>query len=84
MMFDKNTIVSALIAGKKSIFNLRIKNGNRKFQLAGVGAKSLKVRPTRLPDYPHLELVGFLSWNEWDEFTPQEKKLVEAFYSQIK
>lgn len=80
-----NKIVSALIAGKKKIFNCTIltKNGKR-FQLAGVGAKALKVRPARIDGYPHLELVGFLEWNKWSEFTPEEKELVKAFYSQIK
>lgn len=79
----KNKIISALIARKNRIFNLRVKVGSRKFQLAGVGAKTLKVKPTRLPGYPHLELVGFLEWKEWNNFTPEEKKLVEAFYKSL-
>lgn len=79
----KNKIVSALIAQKKKIFNLTVKVGTRKFQLAGVGAQTLKIRPTRLPKYPHLELVGFLSWKDWEQFTTEEKKLVEAFYGSL-
>lgn len=79
----KNKIVSALIAQKSKIYNLTVKVGTRKFQLAGVGGKTLKVRPTRLPKYPHLELVGFLEWAEWDNFTQDEKKLVEAFYGSL-
>lgn len=82
-MFDKNKIVSALIAGKKSIFNCRIKTGNRVFQLGGVGASALKVRLNPIKGYPHLEISGFINWEHWDEFTPQEKELVKAFYSQI-
>ena len=79
----KNKVISALIAGKKSIFNSRIKVGSRKFQLAGIGSSSLKVRPTRLPNYPNLEIVGFLSWKDWDKFTKEEKALVEAFYNSL-
>lgn len=79
----KNKIISQLIAGKRRIFNLTVKVGTRKFQLAGVGAQTLKVRPTRLPKYPHLELVGFLSWSDWENFTPEEKKLVEAFHGSL-
>ena len=79
----KNPIISTLIKQKKKIFNITVKVGTRKFQLAGVGSKSLKVRPTRLQKYPHLELVGFLDWSEWDNFTPDEKKLVEAFYGSL-
>lgn len=79
----KNHIVSALITQKSKIFNLTVKVGTHKFQLAGVGGKTLKVRPTRLPKYPHLELVGFLDWSEWDNFTKDEQKLVEAFYGSL-
>lgn len=80
---NKNDIVSALIAQKSKIFNSTVKIGTRKFQLAGVGGQTLKVRPTRLPKYPHLELVGFLNWSEWDNFTKEEQKLVEAFYGSL-
>lgn len=79
----KNKVISALMSKKNSIFNLRVKVGNRKFQLNGVGTKNLKVKPTKLPNYPHLDLVGFLPWAEWDNFTPQEKELVEAFYKSL-
>lgn len=80
----KNKTISALIAGKKSIFNCRIKIGSRKFQLAGIGSSAIKVRPTRLKNYPHLEIVGFLNWKDWDNFTKEEKALVEAFYNSLK
>lgn len=80
---DKHAIISALISKKYKIFNLRVKVGNRKFKLNGVGSENLKVKPTRLPDYPHMDLVGFLPWNEWDNFTEKERKLVEAFYGSL-
>lgn len=80
---DKNQIVSALIARKNKIFDLRVKVGTRKFKLNGVGSKNLKVKPTRLPQYPHLDLVGFLPWNEWDNFTKEEKQLVMAYYNSL-
>ena len=80
---NKNRIVSALIAGKKSIFNCRIKNNRRVFQLGGVGAQNLKVRPNRIKEYPNLELIGFLPWDKWDSFTTEEKNLVMAFYDQL-
>lgn len=79
----KNRIISGLIAHKNKIFNLTVKIGTRKFQLAGVGNKSLKVKPARLPKYPHLELVGFLDWSQWNNFTDEEKQLVEAFYGSL-
>ena len=82
-MFNKNKIVSELIAGKRSIFNLRVKVGRRKFQLAGVGSQTIKVRPTRLPDYPNLELVGFIKWSDWDKLSQSEKQLIEAFHKSL-
>ena len=82
-MLDKNTIVSQLIAGKNKIFNLRVKVGTRKFQLAGVGSKTIKVRPTRLPDYPNLELVGFIKWSDWEKLSQSEKQLIEAFHKSL-
>ena len=79
----KNKVVSALIAQKNKIFDLRVKVGTRKFKLNGIGAKNLKVKPTRLPQYPHLDLVGFLPWSEWDNFTKEEKQLVMAYYNSL-
>ena len=80
---DKNKTISKLISKKNTIFNLRVKVGNRKFKLNGIGSKNLKVKPTRLPKYPHLDLVGFLPWEEWDNFTKEERELVEAFYKSL-
>lgn len=82
-MSNKNKIISALIAGKKNIFNCRITSNRRVFQLGGIGPKALKVKPNRFKDYPHLEIIGFLDFNEWDNFTDKELALVEAFYNQL-
>ena len=79
-MFDKNSVVSALISQKRKIFNSSVKVGNRVFKLGGLGSSALKVKLNSPKGYPHLDLQGFLSWDKWDEFTPQEKELVKAFY----
>lgn len=79
----KNKIVSALISQKSKIFNCKIKSNRRVFQLAGVGSKNLKIKPNRMAKYPHLELVGFLPWDKWEEFTDEEIALVESFYKQL-
>lgn len=80
---NKNQIVSALIAGKKSIYNCRIKSGRRVFQLGGIGSQTLKVRLNSPKGYPHLEISGFIRWDKWDEFTKEEKELVMTFYNQL-
>ena len=80
---NKNKIISALIAGKKSIFNCRITSNRRVFQLGGIGTKALKVKPNRFKNYPHMEIVGFLDLNSFDDFTDEELALLEGFYNQL-
>lgn len=79
---DKNKIISQLIAGKKNIFNCTIVVDNKKFQLAGVGSKTLKVR-TKVQGCPNLDSFGFLEWNKWEDFSPLERKIVEAFHKSL-
>lgn len=80
---DIKEIISCLVKGKKSIFNCEVKVSNRKFQLAGVGSKALKVRVNSPKGFPHLELNGFINWDKYDEFTEQEKALVQAFVDEL-
>lgn len=79
---EKNKVISQLIAGKKNIFNCTIIVENKKFQLAGVGAKTLKVR-TKVEGCPNLDSFAFLEWRKWDDFSPLEKQIVEAFYKSL-
>ena len=76
-------IISCLVKGKKSIFNVEVKVSNRKFQLAGVGKQALKVRIPSPKGFPHLELSGFINWDKYEEFTPQEKALIQAFIDEL-
>lgn len=80
---DQNKIVSALISKKNKIFNSSVKIGNRVFKLNGLGASAIKLKLNSPKGYPHMDLIGFISWKEWDNFTPQEKELIKAFYSQV-
>lgn len=81
---NKNKIVSALIARKNTIFNSSVKVGNRVFKLNGLGSSAIKVKLNSPKNFPHLDVIGFISWENWDEFTEQEQELIKAFYSQIK
>lgn len=76
-------IISCLVKGKKSIFNCEVKVSGRKFQLAGVGKQALKVRLNSPKSFPHLEVSGFINWDKYNEFTPQEKALVQAFIDEL-
>lgn len=76
-------IIQSLVKGKKSIFNCEVKVANRKFQLGGVGSKALKVKLNSPKGFPHLDISGFLNWDKYDEFTEQEKALVQAFIDEL-
>ena len=76
-------IISCLVKGKKSIFNCQVKVANRCFTLGGVGSKALKVKLNPIKNFPHLEVFGFINWDKYDEFTPQEKALVQAFLDEL-
>lgn len=76
-------IVSCLVKGKKSIFNAVVKVSGRKFQLGGVGDSALKVKLNSPKGFPHLDVSGFLNWDNYDDFTEQEKALVQAFIDEL-
>lgn len=80
---DIKEIISCLVKGKKSIFNAVVKVSGRNFQLAGVGNSALKVKINSPKGFPHLELSGFLNWDNYDQFTEQEKALVQAFIDEL-
>ena len=77
------SIVKSLVKGKKSIFDSQVKVANRKFQLGGVGNNALKVKMNPPKGFPHLDVSGFLNWDKFDEFTPQEKELIKSFYDKL-
>lgn len=76
-------IKNSLVSGKKDIFNCVVKVSNRNFQLAGVGKSALKVKLNSPKSFPHLDVSAFLSWEDYEEFTPQEKALVQAFIDEL-
>ena len=79
----KYDFVESLVKGKKSIFNHKVKVGRRAFTLGGVGNSALKVKLNPPKDFPHLDVSGFLNWDKYEEFTPQEKALVQAFVDEL-
>lgn len=76
-------IISSLVKGKKSIFNCEVKVGRRVFRLGGVGESALKVKLNAPSGFPHLDVNGFLNWDKYDEFTENEKALVQAFVDEL-
>lgn len=55
----------------------------RKAHLGGIGPKALTLKLETSKTYPHLDIKCFLNWNKFDEFTPEEKKLVESLLNQL-
>ena len=76
-------IISRLVKGKKNIFNAVVKVGSRKFQLDGVGESALKVKLNSPKGFPHLDVSAFLNWDDYDDFTSQEKALIQAFIDEL-
>ena len=83
MSYMVKEIIKSLVKGKKSIFNAQVKVGRRTFTLGGVGNSALKVKLNSPKNFPHLDLSGFLSWEKYEEFTPQEKELVQKFLDEL-
>lgn len=74
-----------LIKNKKRVWNFSFPNKvcGRPTQLGGLGDKAitLKLQPSK--SYPHLAIKAFLDWESYDEWTEEEKALVEALLNEL-
>lgn len=55
----------------------------RKTKLGGIGPKALTIKLESSKAFEHLDIKCFLNWEKFDEFTPEEKKLVESLINQL-
>ena len=78
-------IKSRLVKGKKSLWNFSFpsKVCGRPATLGGLGdhAVTLKLSPSK--NYPHLDIKAFLNWNSYDDWTDEEKALVQALINEL-
>ena len=74
-----------LVKGKKSLWNFvfPMKVLGRKTQLGGLGDKAitLKLQPSKA--YKHLDIKCFLNWEDYDDWTEEEKELVQVLLKEL-
>lgn len=79
----KNKIISSLIAKKWTIKNMTLKISQKKYQLNGIGSKNLKLKLDAPKECPNLQVVAFLPWEKWENFSETEKQIVDLFYKKL-
>ena len=79
------SIINSLVKGKKQLWNFVFptKVLGRQASLGGVGKQALKIKLSTTKTYPHLDIAGFLNWEHYDEFTKEEKALVDALLKEL-
>jgi hypothetical protein len=77
--------VQSLVKGKKSLWNFEfpMKVIGRQATLGGIGPKALTLKLAPSKAYPHLDIKAFLSWDKYQEFTKEEKELVELLIKEL-
>lgn len=82
-MIDK--IKNSLVNGKKQLWNFVFpkKICGRTASLAGLGDSALKIKLDSPKSYPHLDISGFISWDNYNDFTKEEKALVQALLDEL-
>ena len=81
----KNEIIKKLINNKKSLWDFEFpkKVLGRKTKLGGLGSSAIAIKLESSQTYPHLDIKAFLNWDTYDEWTPEEKALVESLLNQL-
>lgn len=86
-MLSKQEIINKLTnkENKKALWDFEFpkKVLGRKTQLGGIGTKALTIKLESSKAFEHLDIKCFLNWDKFDEFTPEEKALVESLLNQL-
>lgn len=86
-MFNKVEAISKLTDenNKKSLWNFEFpkKVLGRKTKLGGLGPKAVTIKLEPSKAYEHLDIKAFLNWDKFEEWTPEEKALVESLLNQL-
>lgn len=78
-------IKNSLVKGKKVLWNFAFasKVCGRPTTLGGIGPKALTLKLSPSKSYPHLDIKAFLNWDSYDDWTPEEKDLVDALLKEL-
>lgn len=86
-MNSKENIIATLTEkeNKKTLWDFEFpkKVLGRKTKLGGIGPKALTIKLESSKAFEHLDIKCFLNWDKFDEFTPEEKALVESLLNQL-
>lgn len=86
-MFNKVEAIGKLTDenNKKSLWNFEFpkKVLGRKTKLGGLGPKAVTIKLEPSKTYEHLDIKAFLNWDKFEEWTPEEKALVESLLNQL-
>lgn len=85
MIYMIKKIKNSLVKGKKQVWDFVFPNKiyGRKTVLAGLGdsAVTLKLQPSK--NYEHIQFKGFLNWDTYEDWTEDEKKLVQTLIDEM-
>lgn len=70
---------------KKALWNFEFPNKvcGRKASLRGLGNQAIAIKLESSKTFPHLDIKGFLNYESYDEWTQEEKQLIEILLNQL-
>lgn len=79
------SIKSSLVKGKKVLwdFSFPMKVVGRQATLGGLGEKAITLKLQTSQNYPHLDIKCFLNWEHFDDFTKEEKALIDILLKEL-
>ena len=84
---NKKEIIKKLTnkENKKSLWDFEFpkKVLGRKTTLGGLGGQAIAIKLEPSKAYEHLDIKCFLNWDSFEEWTPEEKELVESLLNQL-
>ena len=86
-MFDKKDAIAKLTnkENKKTLWDFEFpkKVLGRKSTLRGLGSQAIAIKLEPSKAFKHLDIKCFLNWETFDEWTDEEKALVESLLNQL-
>lgn len=86
-MFTKEEAIKKLTdkQNKKSLWDFAFprKVCGRKATLRGLGAQAIAIKLESTQKYPHLDIKCFLNYETFEDWTEEEKQLVEVLLNQL-
>lgn len=86
-MLSKEQIIEKLTnkENKKALWDFAFPNKvcGRKATLRGLGGQAIAIKLESSKKYPHLDIKCFLNYNTIEDWTEEEKQLVEVLLNQL-